>query len=130
MTWRLGHSIAGIVCFCCLAATILGGQRQHKGRNSDLGRLVGQVVDAQESAPIGRAFVLLYAEENQEQRRLNVDAKGRFELELAPGFYDVLAGAVEFLPQCKRIEISSGALSRFEPKLKADFEHLQQLQPH
>jgi len=128
MSHKLRLSIAEIVCLCCLAATILGGQQLQKRQNPDLGKLVGQVVDAQESAPIGGAFLLIYAEQNREQQRLNVDAKGRFELELTPGFYDVLVGAVEYVPRCKRIEIISGALIRFDPKLKADFEHLQQLQ--
>jgi hypothetical protein len=89
------------------------------------GKLVGQVID-ETSAPIGRAFLLVYWEEGREKKIINVDEKGAFELELAPGFYDVLAGSTDFAPSCRRIEIVRGATSRFDPKLKPDFEHLEE----
>jgi len=87
--------------------------------------LVGQVVD-ETSAPIGQAFLSLYWEEGKEQKIIIADEKGAFELELAPGYYDVLAGATHFAPSCKRIEIVRGATSKFDPKLKPDFEHLEE----
>ena len=109
-----------------LTITTNASSETHVARHSGRGKLIGQVLDAEESAPIGRAFIILYREEDQGQNLVRVDSQGKFELDLEPGFYDVLAGAVEFVPTCERFAIISGKLSKFEPKLKADAEHLEQ----
>jgi hypothetical protein len=120
------NSLLVITCFAFPVGTTQANPRPHDDLPSGHGKLLGKVVDAEESAPVGRAFLLVYSEEGRGQKIINVDKKGTFELDLAPGFYDILAGAVEFVPSCKRVEVVSGTVSRFDPKLKADVEHLEQ----
>lgn len=93
-------------------------------------KLVGQVVDSYERVPISRAFVVIHREGRQGDQVVTVDSKGKYEVELVPGYYDVMVGANEFAPACKRVEILDGKTVHFNPKLSPDSEHLEQTLAH
>lgn len=100
----------------------LPGQAQPPGAT----KLVGQVVDNYERAPIGRAFVVIHREGDQEDQVVAVDSKGRYEVELVPGYYDVMIGANEFAPACKKVYVIDGKSTHFNPRLSPDTEHMEQ----
>jgi hypothetical protein len=91
------------------------------------GKLVGDVADKAENAPISKAFVLVHPD-FQDQKDVTIKVSdGRFQLSLAPGLYDVFVAASGFAPSCKIIKISEGHTTTYKPRLEPDNEHLQQL---
>lgn len=48
------------------------------------------------------------------------DSRGSFQIELAPGFYDVFVSAMGFSPVCRKIRIKPGQVATFNPKLEVD----------
>jgi len=108
-----------------LPISALPGHAQPPGAT----KLVGQVVDSYERAPISRAFVVIHRDGGQEDQVVAVDSNGRYEVELVPG-YDVMVGANSFAPACKRVEIVYGKTSHFNPKLSPDTEHMEQSSSH
>ena len=91
--------------------------------------IAGRVLD-KAGAPIANAFIMIYREDAgspENTAKVVSDADGRFETDLYPGYYDVLIGAREFMPVCKRVEIVNSRVIRFSPKLVPDSEHLQDI---
>ena len=101
-----------------------------RATSSDKTNLVGQVVDSYEREPNRSAFVVIHSEGGQEDQVVTVDPKGRYEVALVPGYYNVMIGASEFAPACKRVQIVYGRTSHFNPKLSPDTEHLEQSSSH
>lgn len=118
-------SILSLLIVLLISASA-GYTQAPRATSSDKTKLVGQVVDSDERAPITNAFVVIHGEEGQEDQVATVDSKGHYEVELIPGYYNVLVGAREFAPTCKRVEIVRGRTAHFSPKLSPDFEHLEQ----
>jgi hypothetical protein len=58
-----------------------------------IGKLVGDIADASEGAPVPRAFVFVGGWGGVGDRVVELSAKGGFELSLAPGPYDVFVAA-------------------------------------
>jgi hypothetical protein len=61
-----------------------------------MGKLVGDVADAFEGAPLPQAFVFVRGWGGVGNRVVELSAKGGFELPLAPGPYDVFVAAQGF----------------------------------
>jgi hypothetical protein len=61
-----------------------------------MGKLVGDVADAFEGAPVPQAFVFVRGWGGVGDRVVELSAKGGFELPLAPGPYDVFVAAQGF----------------------------------
>jgi hypothetical protein len=128
---RMGCNLSDIIRFvllilCCSLIGMAETGTQQRSNDAGKGRLIGRIVDIEESVPIRGSFLVIHAENGEGDKSLTVNAKGEYEIELVPGYYDVLAGAVEFSPSCKRVEILAGQQIQFNPKLHADNEHLQQ----
>jgi hypothetical protein len=94
-----------------------------------MGKLVGDVADAFEGAPIPQAFVFVRGWGGVGDRVVELSAKGGFELPLAPGPYDVFVAAQGFAPACKKVAIVSGRSVQLKAKLRVDSEHMEQLTP-
>src|SRR5215467_10517687 len=93
----------------CVAMLSVGNSQPRKG-------LTGTVVDKAESVPIPYALVVAYSEKDGSTTVVHVDAKGKFELDLAPGMYDVMSVARSFAPVSVRVDIDYGRASTFNPK--------------
>lgn len=104
-----------IVAFLFCVAP-LGQSQLHQG-------LAGIVADKQ-SVPIRNSRLIVYSESGRITTVFPTD-DGRFALDLAPGTYDVMVTAISFAPVCKRVEIQSGHLAKFAPKMSPDVDHLQ-----
>ena len=87
--------------------------------------LRGDVADMAENAPIRDAFVLVHSGSGKGDTTAKLDEKGRFNVPLTPGLYDVFVTAEGFAPSCKKIEISTGHSTTFKVRLRPDAEHLQ-----
>lgn len=48
------------------------------------------------------------------------DARGQFQMELAPGFYDVFVTAMGFSPKCQKIRIKPGEIATLNARLQVD----------
>ena len=107
-----------IVTLCC--GTMLGSNTSHIKEG-----IVGTVADEVESVPIGNALIVVYSEEGHVVSVSHADARGNFEVELTPGMYDVMAVSGPFVPTCAKLKVSSGAISKFEPRLRADIAHME-----
>ena len=53
------------------------------------------------------------------------DGRGRFQLKLAPGLYNIFVAADGFAPRCKVIEMKASQVTSYRVKLEPDSEHLQ-----
>lgn len=92
---------------------------------TDNGTLEGDVGDAVENAPIQTASVFIHSLTGSDQI-VKLGPFGRFRVLLAPGRYYVFVSASGFTPTCKAISIGSGQTSRFNARLHADQEHLEE----
>ncbi len=130
--------ILAVALFLSFSAT--ASAQMHPVRKSGLvnspligveaGKLRGHVVDEEEQVAINKAYVVIYSEAAESARMVRADAQGNYEVDLTPGYYDILVGAVEFMPSCKRIEILARREVEFSPKLRADSGNLQQSSAH
>ena len=78
-----------------------------------------------ERAPIKYAFVLVHQHSGSDDHKANIDSKGRFNMRLAPGLYDVFVAADGFAPDCKRVKVVMGKTTTFNVALSPDIEHLE-----
>jgi hypothetical protein len=90
-----------------------------------MGKLVGDVADAFEGAPVPQAFVFVRGWGGVGDRVVELSAKGGFELPLAPGPYDVFVAAQGLAPVCKKVAIVSGRSVQLKAKLRVDSEHME-----
>ena len=67
-----------------------------------MGKLVGDVADAFEGAPVPQAFVFVRGWGGVGDRVVELSAKGGFELPLAPGFLRCIRRSSGLLLQCAR----------------------------
>jgi len=51
---------------------------------------------------------------------VETDARGEFEADLPPGFYDVFVSASAFSPECRKVRIKPGETATYNPRLKVD----------
>jgi len=107
------------VLFLCLQAV--------RARQSSpiTGKLVGDVADAFEGAPVPRALVFVRGWGGVGDRVVELSSKGRFETSLPPGIYDLFVAAQGFTPMCKKVAIVSGRSIEFKVRLRADSEHME-----
>jgi hypothetical protein len=89
-----------------------------------MGKLVGDVADAFDGAPVPQAFVLFVVGVVGD-RVVELSAKGGFELPLAPGPHDVFVAAQGFAPVCKKVAIVSDRSVQLKAKLRVDSEHME-----
>jgi hypothetical protein len=106
---------------CCLT-----GSAQTKSDISHAGILSGEVADASENAPIPRAVLFLRGSGKREIIPIKLDSEGKFELSLAPGYYDIFVAADGFVPMCKVISMESEKTTKFSARLGPDSEHMQE----
>jgi hypothetical protein len=108
-------SSSNLLCFghACSATSI----RKH-------GTLEGNVSDAAEDAPIQTAFIFVHRSGTSDVSA-RPDGRGDFQLNLAPGLYDIFVAADGFAPRCKVIEMKASQVTSYRVKLKPDAEHLQ-----
>ena len=96
--------------------------------SSSAATLSGTVRDS-EGAVIPNAHIIVhwdpsgsnYLKDNvgmKEDVTVASDSKGRFSLELAPGFYDVFATATAFSPHCDKVRLRGKGTKSYEIKLK------------
>jgi len=97
------------------------------GQNGE-GVLSGIVADKAENAPIPYAFVYIHGgyRKAQVDTPVPIDKAGQFRISLAPGLYDVFVAAAGFAPTCTVVEVRSGEVTRFDPRLGPDTEHSEQ----
>ena len=114
-------TIMRLICvallFWCLTELHAGPQRISQG-------LAGKVVDSY-SVPIGNALIVVHSEREQTASVFPVDKAGGFDIELPLGTYDVMATARAFVPASAKVEVISGKVSKFNPKLHADVAHME-----
>jgi hypothetical protein len=108
-----------LLLFAGLAAISQTGQKVGDGK------LQGDVADMAENAPIQYAFILVHSGSRKEDVTAKVDANGQYELQLAPGLYDVFVAAEGFAPSCKKVQVVVDGTTTFRARLKPDTEHLQ-----
>ena len=117
-TIRLHILIVSLAAFLCIAARGQGVPRASEGK------LIGDVADKAENAPIPKAFMLVHRPDGQKDVIVKV-SDGRFQLSLAPGLYDVFVAASGFSPSCKKMQISQGQTAVFKARLEPDTWHLE-----
>ena len=115
-----------IYCLLILCCLLIAREADSKSVHSS-SSLRGHVSD-QTGVPIRNAFIVVYSESGGVQPVLRSNGEGKFEVNLGPGFYDVLVGAVAFSPASKRIEVKTGAVVTIDQTLIPDSEHLQDMQ--
>jgi hypothetical protein len=89
------------------------------------GLLRGSVVDPA-GAPI-LAFILVHSDLRDYKITTQVPIKpdGTFQLDLAPGLYDLFVGYSAFLPIAQVVEIKSGRTTHLKLTMKLDEKHLE-----
>jgi hypothetical protein len=127
-TKRLGLSLRRVILVCAMSAfvSLTASPKQQRPNAATEGALVGTVADKVENAPIPHAFVYVHGGPRKADSVPPVDGLGRFQVSLAPGLYDVFVASPGFLPTCVVVSIESGKTTKYEPRLGADNEHLQQ----
>jgi hypothetical protein len=90
------------------------------------GTLNGTVVDS-EGAVVASAYVLVHHDvsgsTDRESRRdiiRTTDARGRFRVQLEPGFYDACFMATGFTPECQKILLKPGETIDRKIRLQID----------
>jgi Carboxypeptidase regulatory-like domain len=121
---RIGPFSVSAVLLLVLNLTALSQTRQ----NIQTFTLQGEVSDVSD-APIENAFVLVHRGSDKADVTAKLDEKGRFELPLSPGYYDVFVAADGFSPFCKKVEISANSIATLKAILRPDSEHMQQSGP-
>jgi hypothetical protein len=131
MRIKLSGLLLVAVTFCAL----IGGGQDRRPRLPEtppptippyvgLGTLKGKVGYASSVSPLPRAFVYVHSESGWGGDKIpRLDEKGKFEISLPGGLYDVFVAAGGFIPTCKVIEVGGGTTTEFNPKLHYDFEH-------
>jgi hypothetical protein len=114
--------VFSLVSFLCNAGFGQGLPRLSQGK------LVGDVADKAENAPIPKAFVLIHPDFQDQKDVIIKVVDSRFQLSLAPGLYDVFVASSGFAPSCKKIKVSEGHTTAFKPRLEPDSEHMEQIQ--
>lgn len=109
--------------FFFLALCLVSSHGQIAGNQT--GKLTGDVADVVEKIPIPRAFVYIHGG-GIGNPVIGLDRRGRFEVALAPGFYDVFVAADGFVPSCRKIRIRSQETVTFQVRLQADTEHAEE----
>jgi hypothetical protein len=87
--------------------------------------LVVSIRDTAENAPISDGYVLVHSYSGQVDVRAKSVGNGRYDIALARGWYDMLAGAKGFVPDCRVLEVSSDVIAPIVVTLQVDNEHMQ-----
>ena len=98
--------ILQVLAVVCLATTF-----------ASAGVLKGRVTNKSEGAPVGRAYILVHPSGTGSDVKPSVDPQGNFEVQLAPGFYDVFVTKVGFAPTCTKVEVTSDKPAIYNPRL-------------
>jgi hypothetical protein len=82
-------------------------------------------------AAISRAFVLVHGDGLvgntwvKVNQQFDVNINGEFQIQLAPGLYDLFIGSPGFIPYAKKVKIQPGKPTILKIKLQVDMENLQ-----
>jgi hypothetical protein len=82
-------------------------------------------------AAINRAFVLVHGDVRIDNswvkvnQQVDVNINGEFQIQLAPGLYDLFIGSPGFIPFAKKVKIQPGKPTILKIKLQVDMENLQ-----
>jgi hypothetical protein len=90
--------------------------------------LSGTVVDS-EGAVISNAHIIVhwdssgsnYLKDNlgiKQDSTVTSDSKGKFAMELPPGFYDVFVAATAFSPYCEKVRLKANEAKTYRIRLK------------
>ena len=94
------------------------------------GVLHGRISDTL-GAAISRAFVLVHGDGRvgntwvKVNQQVDVNINGEFQIQLAPGLYDLFIGSPGFIPYAKKVKIQTGKQTILKIKLQVDMENLQ-----
>lgn len=113
-----------VTAFTFLLLACLTATPQAKPSDSK-GNLIGSVADLAENAPIEYSFVLVHGKAENGNITVKPDVRGRFDVRLAAGLYDVFVAADGFSPVCRKIRIVAGQTTAFDARLQPDSEHLE-----
>jgi hypothetical protein len=87
--------------------------------------LHGQISDPV-GASVGKAFVLVHRDSRVKfTKQVEVDANGRFEVQLEPGLYDFFVGSAGFLPIAKEVDIRTCKPVDLKLRMQVDSKHLE-----
>ena len=89
------------------------------------GVLRGNVVDPMDAPIPAFLFIHSNASGNNIAAQVPVNSDGTFQIDLAPGLYDLFVGYTAFQPIAKIIEIKSGKTSHLKLSMKLDEKHLE-----
>ena len=89
------------------------------------GLLRGEIVDPAD-APIP-AFVFVHSDLRTSKiaAQIPISSDGTFQINLAPGLYDLFVGYTAFQPIARVVEIKSGKTTHLKLAMKLDEKHLQ-----
>ncbi len=105
-----------IVLFAALTPCLLAQTPATAGT----GTLQGRISDSL-GAAISRGFFLVHSEGRDKlDQQLALNENGEFQIQLAPGLYDVFAGSVGFVPYAKEIRIEAGKPVALKIKLQVN----------
>jgi len=108
-----------------LALALSGPAGAQSPAPAEKGVLHGRISDTL-GAAISRAFVLVHRSgAAKESQQLAVSENGEFQVQLAPGLYDLFIGSPGFIPYAKAIMIPPDKPVELKIKLRVDMEHLE-----
>jgi hypothetical protein len=80
--------------------------------------LKGTVTSEPEGAPVPRAHIFVLQSGKHAELAAETDDRGKFNIEVEPGFYNVFITAVGFSPTCTKIEVTARKPAVYNPRLK------------
>ena len=120
---RLMHLCVGTLALMLVSPTV--SPRQQPPDIASGGKLVGNVADQAENAPIRNAFVYIHGGAWHGDSKPAVNNAGHFEVSLEPGIYDIFIAAGGFKPTCAVVSIEANKVTPFDVRMAVDREHLE-----
>jgi hypothetical protein len=88
------------------------------------GTLQARISDSM-GAAISRAFVLVHGEGSEKASQpLSVNDNGEFQVQLAPGLYDLFIGSTGFVPYAKEVRVVPGKPTILKIKMAVDLANI------
>jgi hypothetical protein len=113
-----------------LALAVCGPVRAQTPTPVTTGVLQARIADTL-GAAIDRAFVLVHGYGRvgnvwvKVDQQVDVNINGEFQIQLAPGLYDLFVGSPGFIPYAKKVKIQPGKPTVLKIKLQVDMDNLQ-----
>lgn len=103
-------------------------------RSSPSGRLAFDIAEAVDNLPLHRVFVYVHngytndpsEPDGRQDTIVKMDNKGRAEIVLRPGLYDIFISNAGFSPKCRVIEVLPDQTTPVIERMVVDEEHQQQ----